>query len=568
MKLILKTLSPLHIGTGNALEPFEYIAENEMFHRLDTSEAFRIAYERHENFPELYSSWIQKTTNEIIQLDNSRNNSGDKNKKLAVLRKNFNFSHFCINQLKDKTLKEEIEKNGLKYTCSMPYGLQDKKQVSECIKTSDSLPYIPGSSIKGFIRTVLMTESFMQFGPNKKLTMLNSALETVRKNDFREIKKLDEKISEEIFCCRNTKFNRGDTERLDLMKFIVISDVSLVDTGRKSSDYMSVLPVNLYLSNNLPQTQTNCYEVVNPGINFSFEIKVKYQELIKVYKQSQTPNAKYWIDFREKFKNLFNLDPATLNNSNAEKLIIDAIFSKINSFIARIKTADGSWLADMERFSSKDTKGKLQFNHISSFISKNLNHANILNIGWGTGFPTKTVFTALQNDPALKHIVEEIFILLKIGVPKSTKSTEFTAPNLKHFPKSKSYYAGAEYTPVFPTGWVAVFPEANDFEYIFNYPEVAGIAVQPPPIEKEEVKTAEEYKEQNTNRKVKKDDIIEAVVTNSESPNIFVEILHPEFSGNLKIRYAAGLKQGTLIKVQITSLRNNKIEGVNFKGFL
>jgi len=124
MKYTVKILHPLHIGTGKEINPIEYIVDDQ-FHRIDMDALFRDDSFDNEKF-------ISNTKGEQLYL-------GDISPEICKKH-----ARYIINFLDQHT------KQALSSSLGSP-----NAEVLEYIKNRD-LPYIPGSSIKGAIRTAIL----------------------------------------------------------------------------------------------------------------------------------------------------------------------------------------------------------------------------------------------------------------------------------------------------------------------------------------------------------------------------------------------------------------------------
>ncbi|MBT9138184.1 MAG: hypothetical protein DDT31_00734 [Syntrophomonadaceae bacterium] len=127
MKYVLETISPVHIGTGSTIGPIEYVVDDR-FYRIDMDALFRDDAFDNESF-------IKQSMQGMLYLG-----SFDKNahKRGGCIR----YSVSSSNDVLD-AIKSSASRGGR------------SAEVSEYIKTRD-LPYIPGSSIKGAIRTAIL----------------------------------------------------------------------------------------------------------------------------------------------------------------------------------------------------------------------------------------------------------------------------------------------------------------------------------------------------------------------------------------------------------------------------
>jgi len=120
--IILKTLTPVHIGSGDELSPNEYLVDNR-FHRLNMRSLFEDT---------LFVPYI----NDFITLGSQQRYIGDMNIKKELLKKHILYS-----------INIDVSAND--------YIINHKTNVKTFIKTTGKV-FIPGSSIKGSILSALI----------------------------------------------------------------------------------------------------------------------------------------------------------------------------------------------------------------------------------------------------------------------------------------------------------------------------------------------------------------------------------------------------------------------------
>jgi CRISPR-associated protein Csm5 len=144
-KLNIETLTPVCIGSGTTLSPYSDFLLNKSEHK--------IYYINHElvkgaltKKPELIDEYVDGVS---IGMDNTRSN--------------FRVEDFYRNKL-----QLDIKKTALRTVNATSSGI---KQLYTIIKNAGIHPYIPGSSIKGAIKTALLYDWLMQDDGQKWLKM-------------------------------------------------------------------------------------------------------------------------------------------------------------------------------------------------------------------------------------------------------------------------------------------------------------------------------------------------------------------------------------------------------------
>jgi len=159
-KLKCKILSPIHIGTGSEIEPFDYIIKENKFYKISL-----------ENF--------------LLNLDHR-----DKEKFNLLVSKN------NVNEIRKFIIENwDAEKYAVDFFCDVSpevnkvyqeniNHIENQLLINPFIRSKvNNLPYIPGSTIKGAIRTAIISEL------------------AKKKNDIKNIRN----IEAEVLNCQNDK---------------------------------------------------------------------------------------------------------------------------------------------------------------------------------------------------------------------------------------------------------------------------------------------------------------------------------------------------------------------------
>lgn len=179
MEIKLKALTPVHIGTGNSYGEAEFITEDNKLKRVI--------------FSKLYDALLEEQKKKLLS---------------EIEEKDFN-------------LEEFVRKNNIRVSEDMVlYHALIKsspgREVREQIKTNN-IPYIPGSSIKGAIRTVLLWKYL-----KADMRNFNYFIKSL-KNELRgkiNKKKFASMVVNNVFNLRKDKFDA----KYDILKFLHVSD--------------------------------------------------------------------------------------------------------------------------------------------------------------------------------------------------------------------------------------------------------------------------------------------------------------------------------------------------------
>lgn len=127
-------LSPLHIGTGYQIEPFDYVIRNGKLYRIPLEDfLYQLSKEKREIFENVIDS-------------------GNLNKIRKYITEEIDLEKYSAYSVR---VTEEIERLYL----SKINDIQNQLLIDPFIRTGGvNKPYIPGSSIKGAIRTALISQ--------------------------------------------------------------------------------------------------------------------------------------------------------------------------------------------------------------------------------------------------------------------------------------------------------------------------------------------------------------------------------------------------------------------------
>lgn len=184
MKYKIEILSPVHIGNGGKISPIEYVVDDK-FNRIDMDELFR-----------------------------------DKDFNINGFIDDAKFGSFYLGERYGNIAKKHVMYSLDMSRDATKYLMIKKSEIQEFIKTGGN-PYIPGSSIKGAIRTAIMWYAL------KKNNELYSELEEyINKIWSGSEKKLNKKWAGS----KIEKMVFGNDPNHDLMRALHISDTERMNS--------------------------------------------------------------------------------------------------------------------------------------------------------------------------------------------------------------------------------------------------------------------------------------------------------------------------------------------------
>lgn len=325
MKWKLEVLSPVHIGTGEQFSQFDYAYDGR-----DQS-LIMIDFDKALERPEVNADELSK----------------------AMRNRNFRMDEFLSKQKVDL---RDVEKYRL--PCKSDPG---NAGLRAQIKDIYGNPYIPGSSIKGAIRTayfwtILDEDDDIFYSAESNL---NSVLSRRGRVDNRRV---DDSIEKKIF---------GKNPNFDLFRSVQVSDSKSID----QKDCLEAGEIWTYTLNR------------NDKLVPKRERNREYKIFVEQLKPGTDTNLNIKID-----EYLFSQDCAELGFENNQDNVHD--FANICNYFAK-------YLINYERsfYNDYGLDDIVEFyEQLKTEVDLDSNNEFLLCIGWGGGYETKTVTDLFRED--------------------------------------------------------------------------------------------------------------------------------------------------------------------------
>jgi CRISPR-associated protein Csm5 len=472
MKCKLKTITPLFIGSGNDIEPYEYLLENNKYSRLNLDIVFKLMADYDISLVDKFGNWVNENSEKLLRERD--------NQLQSQIRQKFKIINFLkLNKLPDNEIKKVLNntKSSL-YSFDISYQVGKFKQLKEILKTTDYKPYIPGSSIKGAIRTALAFHYLINMVDSE----INNLINGINKTDIKGIKKilndrssnlkylgnqLGKEIEKVIFFLgrepdklKEKIFERVyNDEKFDIMKIVTISD------SYYSKAEFDLVNLNIFKKNKNPRKTYSSFdiqpiglaEVISENSEFYFDLSLNLNYLIAIrnnFREKKDDQSLYELERKTNY--LFGLDINYLNNNSikeGEQRFFNHIKAILKEFSNEILNKEKFWYNQFDI-------GKINFLFKSyQNIHKNSNDENILlRLGSGMGFFSCTVGLAFLNNPELKKQLENIFKRYAIGVSPSIKRAMIGRDrkiDFNKFPISRILLE-ENYKPISSLGWLSL----------------------------------------------------------------------------------------------------------------
>lgn len=204
----LTCISPIHIGNGELLKQYEYIftkdRNQQRIYFLDKAKWMTFLV-RHDLIDDYTQSVFSGRMNLYGWLQSQRIGSLS-----AIIRE-------VCNASADVYLVRERQ--------------QRVNDISRQVKTPDGVPYIPGSTLKGAIRSAILFHDIRQH-PEAYLPFWNRIKAAMEAGNRRQMRDLAQNIERQAFTRLKQQKNRPDDALQSVMKGLAVSDAMLVGHER------------------------------------------------------------------------------------------------------------------------------------------------------------------------------------------------------------------------------------------------------------------------------------------------------------------------------------------------
>lgn len=602
--LRLRTLTPLHIGDGSQLHSLDYVIWKNRLYRTPqkvfdnflkkiSSDDSTKMVENAEKFME----WAEDLTLKMETVERERKNTRpgqpgarDFNQTMRDLRNAYSLLAYARKIGQESALTELLQDTNV---VSLPVQTPDrmKQEVRGFQRGADGRAYLPGSSLKGCIRTALLfhyLENHANETTIKKI--LEQSLEQARevqKKGRGSLEKIKKNFAvsiehEALFCPMKTErgLEKAGEEHNDLLRLLRVSDAAL------PTDRLGVENIDLYLVKKQPrgsryplaaerQTQAPAAESVLPGTDFTALLDFDAELLLRLHKIPgdggvMVGKERHFIGWRRKVAALFGISQELLEQSNNSAIREQArnhVFACIRKFSDAQAAAFDRW---QKHLRDNDRRGEFT-QGIEVGASKVLSRAGVLrfHLGYATGFEgmTELLHLAVFHKPIFKEIMELFGIGDKPGASRNRKPGETYKADPTNFPKSRRMATRAG--EIAPFGWLEW---ADDPAASVHQAALQAGALEKTPATPASVETpVAPPKPRFLKGTVKQGAVVDAEIVACGVPNRLKLFIREGYTPTLELRYGTGFKPedlGRLVTVRISGVRGKEdVIAVQFVGF-
>lgn len=231
----LKTIGPLHIGSGQKLAKFDYIIDNGVIYVIDPAKMFKGLKKL--GLVKAFEKSVMERSN-LFNFVKSYNISSNEYRKWSI------YSYRLYNYVDIKSM-----------------------QIMTCVKDPYNMPYIPGSSLKGALRNAVLNYELMK---SYREDIADSVEMGMQNNSSKKYYlKNDSENADKIFRTHNLENNEKPTVTNDIFKGLRVSDSKPL----KTEDIILCQKVDITPDG--VKNSINCFrECIKPGVNIEFQIDV------------------------------------------------------------------------------------------------------------------------------------------------------------------------------------------------------------------------------------------------------------------------------------------------------
>lgn len=608
MVLHLRTLTPLHVGDGSQLHSFDYVLHGGHFYRVSQYRFEQFLRQIDAGDDSLknalaFADWANDMAGKIENVERDRRNAGrqggrDYNQELSRLRSEYNLLAFTKIIGQDRAFLDFIKKpeNKIRALPLLMENGRPKQEIRGFQRDAEGRAYLPGSSVKGCIRTALLYHYLTEHADYQKIHELLHKEVAKIKSDRDEAEQRRIRFSAERYrksfgaAIEYEAFNAGMVNERkqerpgeaqdDLMRCLLVADVALPEDG------LGVDNIDLYLVKKMPKGQGNqaqrqpqspAVEAVLPGQVLAAHLDFNLDLLLQLHRASGNDEGimvgkeKHFIGWRKRAKWLFNLDAADFDTvprgiqpeDPRYKALIEKAFAHIFGCVQRFSDAQATAYEHWQKnYTKPDHKGGNDARNVDAGAKSIRANGLRLHLGFATGFEgmTEVLYLLAEHKRLFTDIMEIFAIGDSPSAWKNRKPGETYKANPDQFPKSRRLAARSGVA--LPLGWlVQVGKEAQNETFspgdLGILQEPASTAPSTPVYLRGTLKIGAE---------------VNAELLSAGNPGKFKLFIRADYEPTVEAKYAAGFKAEDVGRIALLRVKNLKgkeeviaVEFVRFK---
>lgn len=585
MILNLRTLTPLHVGDGTQLHAFDYTVHENRLYRTSQQFFERFLDKIGGDATDRFATWSAEIVDQMADLEAARRGDPragkDFNQRLSELRRQHTLREFAKTIGQERAFIDYMRTENLPSLPVQPVGKgeKNKQEIRGFQRTADGRAYLPGSSVKGSIRTALLYHFLEKMHEHEAVArILADNLRDVRRdkaeaeqrrfrfNATRYLKTFGEEIESLAFFA-GMEDERGKPRlheaQGDLMRCLLVSD-----TAPLPHEALSIENIDLYLVKKqrggdfiaMRQTQAPAVEAVLPGQTLSVQVEFNADLLMHLHRQAGDSGMRigretHFIGWRKRAEVLFNLTTsdfdAVMTGRNTVKDLqqkaIDHILDCCRRFSQAQADAFTTWKKRFQQYADGGMSRFLDAGAAPVYTATGTR----LHLGFATGFEGMTVVLHLLAHH--KKVFSDIMDLFGIGDSpsawKNRRPGETYRANPDRFPASRRLATRLGH--ILPLGWLewADDPKAGPAMTLTT----SAVATTPVTIASTPTEPVGPKYLRGT---LKVGAEVDAEMVASGNPGKFKLFIRPDFEPVVEVKYPAGFKTEDLGRLATIRVKN------------
>lgn len=597
MELHFRTLTPLHIGDGSQLHSFDYVLHGGRFYRVSQQKFENFLQQADAGDPDLknalaFVDWANDMASQIESVETDRRNAGreggrDYNQQLSRLRSEYNLLAFAKHIGKERLFLDFL-KNESNKVRSLPLhmeGGRPKQEIRGFQRDADGRAYLPGSSVKGCLRTALLYHYLTEHADHqgiqdrlaKEVAKIKADREAAERSRIRFSvekyrKSFGEAIEHEAFFAgmitERGQARPGEAQD-DLLRCLLVSDTALPEDG------LGVENIDLYLVKKLPKGQGNqaqrqpqspAVEAVSPGqvlavrLDFNLELllQLHYHPTASGDDGIMVKDGRHFIGWRKRAGWLFGLTIADFDTvpkgTHADdprcQALRDKAFAHILACVRRFSDAQAEAYDRWQKnYVKPEHDGRNDARNVGTG-AKSVTAAGLrLHLGFATGFEGMTEVLYLLDKH--KRLFADIMELFAIGDSpsawKNRRPGDTYRANPDQFPKSRRLVSRSG--AALPLGWL-VQVEAGA-----KSKSSGDFAVLPEPVTAQPIIPVAPTYLRGT---LKQGAEVNGELLTHGNPGHFKLFIRTDYEPTAEVKYPAGFKAEDVGRIALLRVKNLK----------
>ncbi len=480
MDMYLRCLTPVHVGTGSTLEPFEYILADGHLVRVDLEAVMR---RLDEAAVDALSRWVSDGADRIA-------GSAD-NREQSAVRRDLHLLAFARSR-RDAELEQALRGDPGLARYRARTGLREYEQVMEQAKDPAGLPALAGSSVKGALRTALAFLALQEM-EEAEADRLVGALRGKLKPSARTRKDdIGQEVEKRVFRCGVARGGGGpqgearvrfDDIHYDLMRVIQVGDGQPLTAppapgaapgapaGAAGPELLvarvaSCAPARDRRSGNVrlaPQRQMSPLEAHAPGNTFVCRLRIDAKLLLQIDAAAKRKSGE-WLEFAARVRRAFGPQALEALQKGDEEALRAAIHQRLRracaEFARTVLAREKEWC---QRYEHETREVAATYEKLAAVQEPAAQPpgATLLRLGGASHIHSTTVMLAMMGRPEWderRKVLGEVFDKFKIHLgPRGRQLQKPPAAEqvLDRFPSARRLVQGEGQRAAAPLGWLA-----------------------------------------------------------------------------------------------------------------